>query len=354
MTERDGDDDFERDDARSPARRRGARDVLDVRNDDVAAIGAGCLKTAVLPNRATARASGTTGFGTTESGTTGLGTSAPGTRTGLGESGPAGRSGTMSAAAPSGAAAARMTSRPMRPTTRRTATTTAAAVVVPQPRIAVKTAPRTRRQTTSRTRRRQEAQQRRKSRRPLVITIAAVVALILVAGGIYYWLSHRDLVDTDDAYTDGRAVAIAPRVSGQVVSLDVTDNQFVHKGDPLIHIDPRQYVYDRDQAKGAVDTAKAQIDNQSLGVEIARKNFPASLLAAQGALTSAKANLLLQQSNYDRQKSLPKQATTQQEVDTSTSNFQQAQARCWSRRRASPRPSRSSRTSARPRRRSAN
>jgi membrane fusion protein (multidrug efflux system) len=171
-----------------------------------------------------------------------------------------------------------------------------------------------------------EAETRRKSRRPLVITIAVVVVLLLAVGGFAYWFLNRDKVDTDDAYTDGRIIAIAPRVAGQVVSLDVTDNQFVHRGDPLIHIDPRQFNIDRDQSKGSLDAALAQVDSQKLGVEIAEKNFPASLQLAQANLASAKANLLLMESNYNRQKSLPKQATTQQDVDSATSNYQQALA----------------------------
>ena len=172
----------------------------------------------------------------------------------------------------------------------------------------------------------EESQNRRKSRRPLVISIAVIVALLLIAYGIYYYLSHKNLVGTDDAYTDGYLVAVAPRISGQVVSLDVVDNQFVHKGDALIHIDPRPFMFDRDQAKGKVDSDKAQIASQKLGVEISKKNFPAALQLAQANLESAKSNLSLQEANNNRQKGLPKQATTQQEVDTTSSSYQQAEA----------------------------
>jgi len=167
---------------------------------------------------------------------------------------------------------------------------------------------------------------KRKKRRPLVIGIAAVVLLLLAGGGLYYWLSTRGKVSTDDAYTDGNIVNVAPQVAGQVIALDITDNQFVHKGDPLFRIDPRQFLYSREQAQGQLDANKAQIANQQLGVEIARKNFPAALQLAQANLDAAKANLALQQANYDRQKSLPKLATTQQEVDTTASSYQQAKA----------------------------
>ena len=166
----------------------------------------------------------------------------------------------------------------------------------------------------------------RRKRRPLVIGIAAVVLLLLASGGLYYWLSTRGKISTDDAYTDGNIVNVAPQVAGQVIALDVTDNQFVRKGDPLFRIDPRQFRFSREQAQGQLDASNAQVANQKLGVEIARKNFPAALQLAQANLDSAKANLALQQANYDRQRSLPKLATTQQDVDTTAANYQQAKA----------------------------
>jgi len=152
------------------------------------------------------------------------------------------------------------------------------------------------------------------------------VLALLVAGGAYYYIANKGLEDTDDAYTDGRAIDIAPQVAGDVVSLDVSDNQFVHKGQPLIHIDPRQYQIDKEQAQAALDTAKAQYQGQVFGAEIARKNFPALLQQAQAQLANAKAAQAKATADYDRQKSLPKAATTQQEVDAATATLAQADA----------------------------
>ena len=132
----------------------------------------------------------------------------------------------------------------------------------------------------------------RRKRRPLVISIGVVIVLLLIASGLYYWLTTRNLESTDDAYTDGRAITIASQVSGVVLSLAVNDNQFVKKDQLLIHIDPRQYVNDRDRAEGALATAKAQYEGQQFGAEVARKNFPAQLEQAQAQLTSARANLV--------------------------------------------------------------
>jgi membrane fusion protein, multidrug efflux system len=166
----------------------------------------------------------------------------------------------------------------------------------------------------------------RKKRRPVIVTIGVVIVGLLIVAGLYYWLTTRNLESTDDAYTDGRAVTIAAQVSGAVLSLDVTDNQFVKKDQLLIHIDPRQYVNDRDQAEGALATAKAQYAGQQFGAEIARKNFPAQLEQAQAQLANANANLTKAQADYDRQQSLTKQATSQQDIDAATAALKQAKA----------------------------
>jgi len=169
------------------------------------------------------------------------------------------------------------------------------------------------------------AEESRKRRRPWVLAIGLVV-IALIAGGLYYWWSTRNLESTDDAYTDGRAITIAPQVAGEVISLDVNDNQFVKQGKALIHIDPRQYKNSRDQAEGALATAKAQYAGQQLAAEIAKKNFPALLEQAKAQLESAKASLAKTQADYDRQISLRKAATTQQDVDQAATALWQAEA----------------------------
>ncbi|MGA9602208.1 MAG: HlyD family secretion protein [Methylocystis sp.] len=163
----------------------------------------------------------------------------------------------------------------------------------------------------------------RSTRLRLIGGLAGALALCAAA---YYWLSTRNVESTDDAFTDGRAVAIAPQVAGQVTALDVRDNQFVRKGDPLIHIDQRQFLIDRDQAKGALDTAKAQLQGFRYGAEIARKNFPAQLAQTQAQLATAQAVEARAAADYQRQKSLPARATTQQEIDAAAAAWKQAKA----------------------------
>ncbi len=165
-----------------------------------------------------------------------------------------------------------------------------------------------------------------KKRRPTV-----GIVLILLFGGLgftayEYWLANRDYETTDDAFIDGRAVSIAPQVSGNVVSLDVTDNEFVKKGQPLIHIDNRQYVIDVENAKANLAAAEGEYAGVQYAAEVAKKNFPAQLDSAKAQLASAQALLVRAQADYDRQKELPSRATTQQEVDAATAALRQAEA----------------------------
>ena len=165
---------------------------------------------------------------------------------------------------------------------------------------------------------------RRRSPWPLIIV--AIVVLAILIGGVIYWFSTRDLESTDDAYTDGRAVTIAPHVSGYVTALDVNDNQRVKAGQVLAQIDPRDFQAARDQAEGNLRVAEAQLDNGRISLETARISDPAKLASARAQLDSARAALANAQAEYNRQHGVPRAATTQQNIDTSTANLRSAQA----------------------------
>lgn len=172
-----------------------------------------------------------------------------------------------------------------------------------------------------------DVQERQRQRtKPWVRLGLVLVVLLLVVGGGYYWLSTRDLEDTDDAYTDGRAIVIAPHVSGYVVSLDVNDNEFVHKGQPLIHVDPRDFIDARDRAQANLETALGQLAAQQHGFDVAKVTFPAELQQARAQLAVAKAAQFKAQTDYDRQHRIARAATTQEAIDNSTSNLGQANA----------------------------
>ncbi len=169
---------------------------------------------------------------------------------------------------------------------------------------------------------------KKRSKLPLII-LAIVVVLGVIAGGIW-WFLHRNQISTDDAYTDGRTVMMAAQVNGYVTDLAVTDNQFVHKGDLLVQIDPRSYTAIRDQARGQLEAAQAQLDNARLALEKAKTTFPAQLAQAQGQLEQAQGQLTNAQSDYKRQHAVSRAATTQTNVDQSTSGLRTAEGQVQS------------------------
>jgi membrane fusion protein (multidrug efflux system) len=146
------------------------------------------------------------------------------------------------------------------------------------------------------------------------------VVLALVIGGGYYWLTTRGTVSTDDAYTDGTAVAISPKVAGYVVKLAVSDNTRVKAGDPLLEIDPRDYLVARDHAAAAERLAEAELDNARSSLEIARVRYPAELASAQAAVGSAEAAYAKAHADLLRQRQVDPRATTQQQIDAAIWN----------------------------------
>jgi len=108
---------------------------------------------------------------------------------------------------------------------------------------------------------------RRSGWRTSLYAVAAMAALGAVAyGGWEYWTVWRFEVSTDDAYVQADVVAIAPKVSGYLQTVQVDDNQAVKAGDILATIDPRDYQTAADQAKADVAQAEANIDSITAGL----------------------------------------------------------------------------------------
>jgi membrane fusion protein (multidrug efflux system) len=163
-------------------------------------------------------------------------------------------------------------------------------------------------------------------RRPLLLGVLLVAAIAAAIGGFWYWYATRNEESTDDAYTDGNAVTVAPQVSGQVVELAINDNQHVMPGQVLIKIDPRPFIAALEQARGQLEAAKGQRAAAEAALELARQVFPARLAAAQANRDAAQAVLFRAQTDLRRQQALPRRATTQQDIDQAIAAERQAAA----------------------------
>src|SRR3974390_426899 len=104
----------------------------------------------------------------------------------------------------------------------------------------------------------------RNPRAKMLLFIALVVVLVAVG---WYWWDSRRWESTDDAQIDGHIYPISARVAGQVVKVNFDDGAFVHKGDVLVQIDPKDY-------QVALDRAQADYQDSLANVQAAQANVP--------------------------------------------------------------------------------
>lgn len=163
-----------------------------------------------------------------------------------------------------------------------------------------------------------------RSKKPLIIV--AIVVIVLGIAGFFVWFAHRNEVSTDDAYTDGNTVTMVPKAAGYVVGLYIDDNSHVREGDLLLRIDQRDYLSAQAQARAQLALAGAQLTTAKEALRIARVQYPAQLESAHAQQQAAVAALALAQSSYERQHQVDRRATTQESIDSSTSQQQNAAA----------------------------
>ncbi len=103
-------------------------------------------------------------------------------------------------------------------------------------------------------------------RGPLALALALPLLLATAAGSYLYWDYARRFQSTDDAFIAARAFSMAPKVSGYITAVPVTDNQHVAAGEVIARIDDRDY-------RVALDQAKAQLAHDQALLEQAQKNL---------------------------------------------------------------------------------
>jgi multidrug resistance efflux pump len=135
---------------------------------------------------------------------------------------------------------------------------------------------------------------------PLLITLVTTVLAVVLGSAM--WDSYMSAPWTRDSTVRTYVVTMAPEVAGRIVELRVADNQFVHKGDLLLVIDPTNFKIALQLADAAVVQAQAtaqnaqreaerrrKLDDLSVSVE-QKQDFNANAVAAQAQYQQAVAN----------------------------------------------------------------
>jgi multidrug resistance efflux pump len=112
---------------------------------------------------------------------------------------------------------------------------------------------------------------------PILVTLAAIC--VAVPLGWAMWHVYMLAPWTRDGTIRVHVVTMAPEVSGRIVELPVVDNQFVHKGDLLMVIDPVNYQIAVTLAEAGVQ--QAQVVEENLGKEAKRRLALSDLSVSQ-------------------------------------------------------------------------
>src|ERR1700684_2654696 len=96
----------------------------------------------------------------------------------------------------------------------------------------------------------------------VLITLAALALAVPLS--VTVWKDYMEAPWTRDSTVRVYVITMAPEVAGRIVSRPVADNQYVHKGDLLLAIDPTDY-------KIAVSLAEAGVRQAQVNARIAAK-----------------------------------------------------------------------------------
>jgi membrane fusion protein, multidrug efflux system len=161
---------------------------------------------------------------------------------------------------------------------------------------------------------------------PVVVLLLALAVLITITRNWNAWEGGKVEQVTDDAYVRGDLTPLSTKVAGIVHAVDVADYQQVHKGDLLVELRDDDYQAQVDQAKAAVEAARAGIEEnlrqrQLQDTRIAKAlagidQAKAQIAAAEAGKDAVQAELTRARSERKRQEGLYQtHSTTEQTLE---------------------------------------
>jgi len=177
---------------------------------------------------------------------------------------------------------------------------------------------------------------------PLLVVLVALAILITLTRNWNSWEGGKAEQVTDDAYVRGDLTPLSTKVAGIVSVVHVADYQQVHKGDLLVELQDSDYQAQVDQAKAAVEAARAAIENnvrqrqlQDARIEKALAGIDqakAQIAAAEAGKEAVQADLVRTRSERKRQEELfQTHSTTQQKLEIAVADEERLAAQYASR-----------------------
>lgn len=160
-----------------------------------------------------------------------------------------------------------------------------------------------------------------------VALIAVVLVAICALAWFGWWFLHRNDVKTDDAYVRADIGQIAPRVTGTVAKVFVSDNDHVDKGDVLFTLDPADFNSALAKAVANLEAARASYNASQKDLAVTRQTSSADIDSAKAALDAARAEARRAEADAARYRALyKKHEVSQQQLDQKNTQAKSAKS----------------------------
>ena len=145
-----------------------------------------------------------------------------------------------------------------------------------------------------------------------------IILILCIVLTVLYLMADRQTPFTTQAKVHAFVVPIAPQVSGNVISVEVQNNQQVAAGQVLIRIDPTDYEIAVASAEATLQVVHQSLDAGMAGVE-----------AAEASVEAAKASLWRSEQDAVRMRRIRDEdpgAISQRRIDSAEASFTAAKA----------------------------
>jgi multidrug resistance efflux pump len=159
----------------------------------------------------------------------------------------------------------------------------------------------------------------------LTLAVLGLCAFIL----IWYLVSDRYTPYTDQARVTGNIIPIVPKVSGEVISVEVGVNQVVEAGEVLLRLDPADYQLAVKSAEAALTQAGQDVGAGTENLAVAKADLSQAITQQDYILAEAKRVLELEKqgvlSGSDGDKARAEVKKAKADVEAARAKLERAQ-----------------------------
>jgi membrane fusion protein (multidrug efflux system) len=129
---------------------------------------------------------------------------------------------------------------------------------------------------------------KQKSRRRFIII---AVVMVLIVGALLFWWRSTFYEDTDDAQINGHLIQISTRIAGQVIKINVDENEAIGAGTVIAELDPRDFEVAVEQDEANLQAAEAAYESAKVNVPITGISTGSNLRSTSSDVEGAQAQV---------------------------------------------------------------